>query len=148
MVPWRPLGLNDSLGKLLHSWTWHIQGVPTMTLEKAFPGQKGTNIALGDSGEPGLLAQVPPVAVSAAPVRGQTFTFRLHFRELELRQTNSPVPSISFQVTSQQNTSLAPVSRLTSNRTCVPRLHSNKTAPPVYKPVLSLTTTNAEGNRN
>ena len=148
MAPWRPLGLNVSFGKLLHSWTWHIQGMHTMALEKVFPGQMGTSIALGDSGEPGLLAQVPPVAVSAAPVRGQTFTFRLHFRELELRQTNSPVPSISFQVTSQQNTSLAPVSRLTLNRTCVPRLHSNKTAHPVYKPVLNLTTTNAEGNRN
>ena len=124
MAPWRPLGLNVSFGKLLHSWTWHIQGVPTMTLEKVFPGQMGTSIALGDSGEPGLLAQVPPVAVSAAPVRGQTFTFRLHFRELELRQTNSPVPSISFQVTSRIPEPISSLWAKPQQKNCTPRIQT------------------------
>ena len=40
--------------------------MPTMTLEKAFPGQIDSSIALGNSGEPSLLAQVPPVSVSAS----------------------------------------------------------------------------------
>ena len=70
--------------------------------------------------------------------------FRLHLRESDLRVNSSPVllrlvRSNSFQVTSQQNLSLAPVSRL----------FPNKSAPLGYKlaPTLNfLTTTNQEEN--
>ena len=103
--------------------------MPTTTLEKAFPVQIGTSTALGNSGEPSLLAQVIPVAVPASCHLWEvkSFKFRFHFRKFELRQTNSLAPRISFTVTYQQNQSLDPVSRLTPKKSCDYRLHSPKT---------------------
>lgn len=106
-----------------------------MTLEKAFTGQIGTSFALGDSGEPSLPAQALPVAVSARygweRPKPQS---RLHFRELELRQTNRLVPTVSFQVTSQQNWSPAPVPRQPPSGPVSPGYTPDKPAPPVTSP--------------